>query len=111
MPHVFTTGYLTHHPIKSFVDSLPSNLSSSVLLSRGMSVGLRMIPTVRDLKFLWEEMPQQVLDEQQQKVRESAHAALIQWAESMGRPTTTPIIFQCNACIQLVIGMKYRICC
>ncbi len=26
---------------------------------------------VRDLRFAWEEMPQQVLDEQQQKVRDS----------------------------------------
>ncbi len=38
----------------------------------------------RDLRFAWEEMPQQVLDEQKQKVRESARAALIQWAVSTG---------------------------
>src|SRR5690348_6080284 len=29
-------------------------------------------------------MPQKLLDEQQQKMRESVHAALIQWAESAG---------------------------
>ena len=35
-----------------------------------------MVPMVRDLRFAWEEMPQQLLDEQQQKVRDSLHAAL-----------------------------------
>jgi hypothetical protein len=53
-------------------------------LSSGQSVGLRLIPTVRDLRFAWEETPQQLLDEQAQKVRESVHAALIAWAEQSG---------------------------
>jgi hypothetical protein len=39
---------------------------------------------VRDLRFLWEETAQQVLDEQQQKVRESGRAALMDWARSAG---------------------------
>ena len=43
-----------------------------------------MIPTVRDLRFLWEETAQQVLDEQQQKVRESLRSALIDWAQHAG---------------------------
>jgi hypothetical protein len=47
-------------------------------------VGLRLIPMVRDLRFAWEEMPQQILDEQKQKVRDSLRAALIQWAQGMG---------------------------
>jgi hypothetical protein len=55
-----------------------------VLLSRGRSVGQRLVPTQRDLRFAWEEMPQQVLDEQQQKVRESGRAALIGWAAQAG---------------------------
>jgi hypothetical protein len=38
----------------------------------------------RDLRFAWEEMQQQLLDAQAQKVRERQHAALIQWAESAG---------------------------
>jgi hypothetical protein len=42
-----------------------------VLLSEGRTVGLRLIPMERDLRFSWEEMPQQMLDEQQQKVRDS----------------------------------------
>jgi hypothetical protein len=43
-----------------------------------------MIPTERDLRFAWEEMPQQVLDEQAQKVRQGLHAALIGWAKAKG---------------------------
>jgi len=39
---------------------------------------------VRDLRFAWEEMPQQILDEQKQKVRDSLRAALIHWAETAG---------------------------
>lgn len=43
-----------------------------------------MIPTERDLRFAWEEMPQQLLDDQAQKVRESLHATLIAWAKQAG---------------------------
>jgi hypothetical protein len=38
----------------------------------------------RDLRFAWEEMPQQLLDRQAQKVRESLHASLLKWAEAAG---------------------------
>ena len=53
-------------------------------LSAGQSVGLRLIPTVRDLRFAWEDTPQQMLDAQAQKVRDSVHAALIAWARQSG---------------------------
>ena len=43
-----------------------------------------MVPMERDLRFAWEETPQQILDEQAQKVRESLHATLIAWANQMG---------------------------
>jgi hypothetical protein len=46
-----------------------------------------MIPMVRDLRFLWEDTPQQLLDEQQQKVRESLRGALMQWAVAAGEGT------------------------
>jgi hypothetical protein len=55
-----------------------------VRLSPGASVGLRLVPMERDLRFAWEETTQQVLDEQKQRVRESAHAALIGWAKAAG---------------------------
>ena len=85
IPHIFTTSYLTQEPSAACLARTNNyGYSGPVLLSPGRSVGLRMIPTERDLRFLWEEMPQQMLDEQQQKVRESGRAALIQWAKSTG---------------------------
>lgn len=87
-PHVITTSYLTH-------DAIANNLSAEsnyeylgpLLLSPGRSIGLRMVPMVRDMRFAWEETSQQILDAQAQKVREGLHAALIQWAESTGEAT------------------------
>ncbi len=84
VPHVITTSYLTHAPIAAFVTGRAAAEQARLYLSRGRSVGLRMIPTTRDLRFAWEEMPQQILDEQAQKMRESLHAALIHWAENRG---------------------------
>jgi hypothetical protein len=68
-----------------------------VLLSPGKSIGLRLVPMARDLRFAWEEMPQQLLDEQAQKVRDSLHAALIKWAESAGEGSdyTDNVPLQC----------------
>ena len=43
-----------------------------------------MIPMARDLRFAWEEMPQQLLDEQAQKMQDSLHNALIGWARGAG---------------------------
>ena len=85
VPHVFTTSYLTHGPLSAFLaDAKNYGYDGPVVFSKGRSVGLRLIPTARDLRFAWEEMPQQTLDEQQQKVRESLRAALLRWAESTG---------------------------
>ncbi|MCX6893376.1 MAG: UTP--glucose-1-phosphate uridylyltransferase, partial [Verrucomicrobia bacterium] len=81
IPHIFTTSYLTHAPTEEFLGRQNRyGYEGPLLLSPGKSVGLRMIPTVRDLRFAWEEMPQQILDEQQQKVRDSLRHALINWA-------------------------------
>jgi len=85
VPHVVTTSYLTDEPIRAFLERCQlAGDTRRVHLSRGHSVGLRMIPMPRDLRFAWEEMPQQLLDEQAQKVRASLQAALIHWAESSG---------------------------
>ncbi|MCA9185079.1 MAG: UTP--glucose-1-phosphate uridylyltransferase [Pirellulaceae bacterium] len=84
-PHVVTTSYLTHDPIADWLErSHLQDARQSIYLSRGRSVGLRMIPMSRDLRFAWNETTQQLLDEQAQKVRESLHGALIQWAEHTG---------------------------
>lgn len=85
LPHIFTTSYLTHDPIADFLQAESNyGYEGPLYLSRGRSVGLRMVPMTRDLRFAWEEMPQQLLDEQAQKVLESLHNALIGWAEGMG---------------------------
>ena len=98
IPHVFTTSYLTHHPTRQFLDTVQDyNYPGPLRLSQGRSVGLRMIPTVNDLRFAWEEMPQQVLDEQQQKMRDSVRSALLKWAQSTGEATdyTDNLPLQC----------------
>ncbi|HYK92040.1 MAG TPA: UTP--glucose-1-phosphate uridylyltransferase [Acidobacteriota bacterium] len=85
LPHVITTSYLTHQPIREFLaDQDNYGYPGRLILSTGASVGLRLVPTTRDLRFAWEEMPQQLLDEQAQKVRESLHSALIAWARQTG---------------------------
>jgi hypothetical protein len=85
LPHIFTTSYLTHAPIAEFLAAENNyGYKGPVLLSDGRAIGLRMIPMVRDLRFMWEEMPQQMLDEQEQKMRDSLHSALIGWAQSAG---------------------------
>lgn len=85
LPHVITTSYLTHDAIAAHLAAEHDyGYPGPLLLSPGRSVGLRMIPMTRDLRFAWEEMPQQLLDAQAQKVRERLHAALIQWAQSAG---------------------------
>jgi hypothetical protein len=81
IPHVFTTSYLTHGPMETFQSR---DRQGAVFLSPGRSVGLRVIPMARDLRFAWEEMAQQILDEQKQKVRDSARSSLIQWAQAAG---------------------------
>ena len=98
VPHVFTTSYLTHAPIAEFLASVRNyDYDGSVALSQGRNVGLRMVPTVRDLRFMWEEMPQQTLDEQQQKVRESLRGALSSWAATQGEASdyTDNLPLQC----------------
>jgi hypothetical protein len=85
LPHVITTSYLTHDATESYL-RMESNYGypGPVLLSPGKSIGLRMIPTERDLRFAWEEMQQQILDEQAQKMRQSVRAALIAWVKQAG---------------------------
>jgi hypothetical protein len=85
VPHVFTTGYLTHRPIAAHLQAHGNyGYRGPVKLSPGSSVGLRLVPMTRDLRFAWEETAHQVLDEQKQKVRDSLHAALIGWAQAAG---------------------------
>ena len=98
LPHVITTSYMTHQAIASNL-AAESNYGypGPLLLSPGRSIGLRMVPMERDLRFAWEETPQQMLDPQAQKVRQGLHAALIQWARAAGEASdyTANLPMQC----------------
>jgi len=87
-PHVATTSYLTHGPISGFLERTGNHgFPGSVKLSFGQSIGLRMVPMVRDLRFEWEEVAQQILDERAQKMRDSLRTALMGWARQAGEGT------------------------
>lgn len=98
VPHVFTTSYLTHEPTAAFLQRQDHyGYPGPLHLSPGRAVGLRLVPMVRDLRFAWEEMPQQMLDEQAQKVRDSLRHALLRWAETAGEGSdyTDNVPLQC----------------
>jgi len=85
IPHVITTSYLTHDAIAQYLRAEENyGYPGPLELSPGRTIGLRMVPMERDLRFAWEETPQQMLDEQAQKVRESLHATLMAWARNAG---------------------------
>lgn len=85
VPHVVTTSYLTHQPAEQLLRQEANyGYEGPLYLSPGRSVGLRLVPMMRDLRFAWEATPQQMLDEQAQKVRDSSRAALIAWALQSG---------------------------
>ncbi len=98
VPHLFTTSHLTHEPIRAFLEKHSNfGYTGPLWLSPGRSIGLRMIPTARDLRFLWEETAHQVLDVQQEKMRQSLRKALLEWAVSTGegRDYTDNLPLQC----------------
>ncbi len=85
VPHVFTTSHLTHAPMDAALRTqFAAEFDRTVFLSPGRSIGLRLVPTVRDLVFAWQETAQQKLDEQKEKMRDSVRAALTNWARSVG---------------------------
>ena len=84
-PHVITTSYLTHDAIEqALAREMSYAYEGPLRLSAGRSIGLRLVPTARDLRFLWEETVEQQLEERKQKVRDSARAALLNWATTVG---------------------------
>ena len=85
VPQVFTTSFLTHGAIADALDEADHyGYAGPLRLSPGRSIGLRMVPMMRDLRFAWEETSRQILDVQAQKVQESLHGALIEWARASG---------------------------
>ena len=85
VPHVFTTSFLTHAPIEKHLRLNHNHDYTGLLsLSPGRSIGLRMVPMERDLRFLWEELPQETLDEYKQKFRDDLRRTLMGWAKERG---------------------------
>ena len=98
LPHIITTSYLTHEPLRSYLAGQDNyHYPGPLILSPGRAVGLRLVPMARDLRFAWEEMPQQLLDEQAQKMLDSLHTALIGWAQQTGEGSdyTDNVPLQC----------------
>jgi hypothetical protein len=85
IPHIVTTSFLTHQAIEHHLSETANyGHDGPVILSRGQSIGQRLIPMARDLTFLWEEGSHEVLDENKQKVRDAGRRAILEWARSKG---------------------------
>jgi UDP-N-acetylglucosamine pyrophosphorylase len=85
IPHIVASSYLTHAPIdKKLSEANNFGYQGSVFLSEGRSIGQRYVPMERDLRFLYEEMPQETLDENKQKVRDAVRGSMIGWVKSKG---------------------------
>jgi hypothetical protein len=88
LPHIVSTSFLTHAPVADYLAAHDSfGCRARLYLSPGQSIGQRLVPMARDLQFLWEELPQELLDEQKQKVREALRRAHLVWARAKGEGT------------------------
>jgi UDP-N-acetylglucosamine pyrophosphorylase/galactokinase/mevalonate kinase-like predicted kinase len=85
IPHVFTTSYLTHNAIERYLKKFNYfDYEGIIYLSPARSIGHRVYPMERDLRFYWEEQLQQKLDDNIQKIQDDIHRALIEWTKSKG---------------------------
>jgi len=85
LQHVFTTSFLTLPAFEKHL-AVTDNFGydGPLYLSRAQSVGHRVYPMERDLRFLWQETAQQRLSDRAQKVLDDVHEALIEWTRSRG---------------------------
>ena len=57
-PHLIATSYLTYAAIAEQLKKDKNyQYKGAIYLSEGKSIGQRFVPMVRDLRFLWEEVP------------------------------------------------------
>jgi hypothetical protein len=85
LPFIIATSYLSDGPIqKELKRNNNYQYNGKVYRSSGKSIGQRFIPTERDLRFLWEEILMEKLDENKQKVIDALHESLIHWAKTKG---------------------------
>ena len=95
-PHVFTTSFKTHA-------GLAAHAPEDVILSPGRWIGLRLVPTVRELEAQWEGRAEQALDERAEKVRASLRKAWTDWAHGIGEASD----YRSNAPAQCVYPMGH----
>jgi len=85
IPHIIATSHLTQSAIKEALTQRENfDYQGNIYLSPGRSIGQRFIPMERDLRFLWEETKQEVLDENKQKVQDDQRRTCIAWAKEKG---------------------------
>ncbi len=85
MQHVFTTSYLTHDAISNYLKRFSHfGYEGTIYLSPGKSIGHRVYPMVRDLRFFREEQLRQKQDEHIQKVRDDEYRAFMEWTRARG---------------------------
>jgi hypothetical protein len=85
VPHVFTTSYLTYNAISKYLEDFDYfGWRDHLYLSQGRSIGHRVYPMERDLRFYWEEQLRQKMEDNVQKVQDDVHSALIAWAKERG---------------------------
>lgn len=83
--HVFTTSYLTHDSIIKYLENFDYfGYGNRIYMSPSRSIGRRVYPMERDLKFFWQEQLVQKMDENAQKVQDDTHRALIEWTKARG---------------------------
>ncbi len=85
IPHIFTTSFLTHNAITKFLERFNYfDYEKYIYLSPAKSIGRRVYPLERDLRFYWENHVQQRADKNTQKVLDETHKVLINWTKKMG---------------------------
>ena len=109
IPHVVTTSFLTHSAIEHHLAQTANyGHEGPVILSRGQSIGQRLIPMARDLSFLWEEQAHETLDENKQKVREAGRRAILDWARRRAKGPTTPTTSRSSASTRPATSTRCR---
>jgi hypothetical protein len=85
MPHVFTTSFLTQDAIVNYLANFDYfGCSDRIYLSPSGTIGKRVYPMERDLRFYWEEQLHQRMDDNVQKVQDDTRRALLEWSKSKG---------------------------
>ena len=83
--HVFSTSYLTHRVIEAALELEGFyGYREHVLLSPSRSIGLRLVPTTRDLLYTWHHQVHQQLELRKQKALDSSRKGLLDWVGASG---------------------------